>query len=230
MAMHYLHSQPCTLTILTQRTITQPPFDNIAASIILRSCDNIDSYVHKEILVAASSIFDTLPQPTSVPLSSSDSTSAASSNELSPEGTSYRRYPPGSEVLDYILCVYYPRPNPTPLTSLLLIEKVLVVGTVTSDISLDRLLIDCITWRDCLRSRISRSYSTCTTYCMHLPKSPENPQSMSTRALRSKLTSRDSELLGFPPRPGSQTCTCSTYSRSILTSSVSIPDGHPPPK
>ncbi|KAK7677222.1 hypothetical protein QCA50_019816 [Cerrena zonata] len=109
-----------------QRSIAQSPFDNTLANIVLRSCDNIDFYVYKEVLIIASPFFATLfslPQPP--PDSSSDPTPAAA-DERSPEGLHIICVPEESEVLDYILRICYPLRNPTPLTSLTLIEKVVI--------------------------------------------------------------------------------------------------------
>ncbi|KAK7691600.1 hypothetical protein QCA50_004999 [Cerrena zonata] len=109
----------------TERTIAQPPFDNATASdIVLRSRDQIDFYVSREILVTASSFFDTL---FSLPAPSSNST-PNSDDSLSPEGLHTILIDEMSDVVDYILRVCYPHPNPPPPTSVLFLERVLTAA------------------------------------------------------------------------------------------------------
>ncbi|KAK7681857.1 hypothetical protein QCA50_015204 [Cerrena zonata] len=111
----------------TTRVIAQSPFDNTAASIVLRSCDNVEFYVYKEILKVASPFFSTmfsLPQPPP-PTNHSINPSSAMVDEMSPEGLIIIPMPEDSESLDYILRVCYPLRTPARLTSLSLVEKVL---------------------------------------------------------------------------------------------------------
>ncbi|KAK7681854.1 hypothetical protein QCA50_015201 [Cerrena zonata] len=108
--------------------IAQSPFDDTTANIVLRSCDNVDFYVYKDILKVASPFFHTLfslPQPTAVPASVLNSTTQ---DEFSPEGFPIIPVPEESGVLDYILRICYPRPNPEPLSLLALIEAVLIAA------------------------------------------------------------------------------------------------------
>lgn len=112
------------------RAIAQSPFDDVTASIVLRSCDNVDFYVYREILKAASPFFRTmfsLPQPTPIPGQSNDLMSS-SEDEVSPEGLLILFIPEDSDTMDYILRLCYPLRAPARLTSLSLAEKVLTVA------------------------------------------------------------------------------------------------------
>ncbi|KAK7692603.1 hypothetical protein QCA50_004235 [Cerrena zonata] len=112
------------------RVIAQSPFNDITASIILRSCDNVDFYVYKEILKATSPFFRTmfsLPQPSPTSDQLVDST-ASMEDEISPEGLLIIPIPEDSETLDYILRLCYPLRAPARLTLLSLAEKVLTAA------------------------------------------------------------------------------------------------------
>lgn len=116
------------LIMATIRSIAESPFDDLTANIVLRTSDNVDFYVYKEILKVASSFFQTLfslPQPTPVP--SSDSTHTTQ-DEFSPEGLPIIPVPEASSALDHILRICYPRRNPERLSSLVLAEQVLIAA------------------------------------------------------------------------------------------------------
>ena len=110
----------------TTRVIAKSPFDDVTASIVIRSCDNVDFYVFQEILKAASSFFRTmfsLPQPSSPPINTS-----TLDDELSPEGLLIIPIPEDSETFDYILRLCYPIRASARLTSLSLAERVLATA------------------------------------------------------------------------------------------------------
>ncbi|KAK7677878.1 hypothetical protein QCA50_019190 [Cerrena zonata] len=109
-------------------SIAHSPFDDTTANTVLRSCDNVDFYVYKEVLKLASPFFDTLfslPQPAPAPVSDQDSTTE---DEFSPEGLPIIPVPEESGVLDYILRICYPHPNPEQLSSLFLAERTLIAA------------------------------------------------------------------------------------------------------
>ncbi|CAL1697439.1 unnamed protein product [Somion occarium] len=104
---------------MSDRSIAKAPFDDRSANIILRSCDDIEFYVYKDILVVASPFFRTtfsLPQPSPSPDTASD---------INADGLPIIRVPEDGETLDYILRVCYPLRPPARLTSMSLAEKVL---------------------------------------------------------------------------------------------------------
>lgn len=102
-------------------TNAKAPFNNPAASMVLRTCDKHDFHVFKEILIVASPVFETtlsLPLPSSI------------NNEQDFKGgvpvVMIEEY---EECLDYILRLCYPLPAPPPLLSVSVAERVLKAAT-----------------------------------------------------------------------------------------------------
>lgn len=123
LSVNYTHHSLVITTMSTTRAIARSPFDDTEANVVIRTCDNIDFYVYKDILKVASPFFRTLfslPQPSHA--QSSDNTN----DELSPEGLPIVPVPEDSKALDYILRICYPLEDPERLTSVLIVENALV--------------------------------------------------------------------------------------------------------
>ncbi|CAL1697441.1 unnamed protein product [Somion occarium] len=95
--------------------IAAAPFDNASATVVLRTCDNVDFHVFREILLVASPIFATI-----FSLPSSDSYNGADSKD----GVPVISISEDQETMDYILRLCYPLPGPPSLTSVSVAEKV----------------------------------------------------------------------------------------------------------
>ncbi|CAL1703178.1 unnamed protein product [Somion occarium] len=99
--------------------VASAPFDNTKANVILRSCDNTDFYVYKEVLILASSFFEDMfslhqPQDDIITIQ----TITTDSHPIIPVQED-------KETLDYLLRLCYPILPPQPLTDLSFVSKVL---------------------------------------------------------------------------------------------------------
>lgn len=114
------------------RSSAQSPFDDTTANIVLRTSDNVDFYVYKEVLKLASPFFHTLfslPQPTSQPLFSTSSDPIGNAGfEFDSKGIPIIRVAEESVVIDHILRVCYPHRNPNGISTLHLAEGVLAAA------------------------------------------------------------------------------------------------------
>ncbi|CAL1697437.1 unnamed protein product [Somion occarium] len=91
------------------------PFDNASATVVLRTCDNVDFHVFREILLVASPVFATI---FSLPSPNSDN------DADSKDGVPVIPISEDQETMDYILRLCYPLPGPPKLTSVSVAEKV----------------------------------------------------------------------------------------------------------
>ncbi|TCD65665.1 hypothetical protein EIP91_002338 [Steccherinum ochraceum] len=99
------------------------PFHGPKADVVLRTCDDVDFYVHKLLLSLASSFFDqmfTLPQPYEATPSSE-----ANNTISTPADLPIIPIAEDSQTLDYLLRLCYPVPDPVPATDLTVVAKVL---------------------------------------------------------------------------------------------------------
>ena len=114
----------------TTRRIAQSPFDDTEANVVLRTSDNVDFYVYKDILKVSSPFFRTLfslPQPTAPhPLKSQHN--AVIGDETTPEGLPIIPVSEGCEALEYVLRICYPINYPDRVQSLLTTEKALATA------------------------------------------------------------------------------------------------------
>ncbi|KAK7687826.1 hypothetical protein QCA50_009045 [Cerrena zonata] len=110
------------------RVIAQAPFDDTEANIVLRTSDNIDFYVYRDILKVASPFFRalfSLPHPPPVHSLDPNPDPASLHDGLSPEGLPIVSIPEDSESFDYILRICYPIHTPKQSESLPIVERAL---------------------------------------------------------------------------------------------------------